>query len=156
MSEQNNVEWLNVDQQAAWRSFIRGTARVIDALTRDMEADSQLQLNEYEVLAMLSEAPGQQLRMSDLAEQLIHSRSRLTHTVHRLEKAGYVERIKCGADGRGVYSHLTEAGWEKLKAAAPAHVASVRERLVSQLTPKEFAELGRLCGKLLAADYEEK
>ncbi|MDY5585128.1 MAG: MarR family transcriptional regulator [Arcanobacterium sp.] len=156
MGEQNQVEWLDSEQQISWRSFIRGTARVLDALTRDMEADSQLQLNEYEVLAMLSEAPGQQLRMSDLAEQLVHSRSRLTHIVHRLEKAGYVERIKCCADGRGVFSHLTETGWEKLKEAAPAHVASVRTHIVSQLTEEEFAELGRLCHKLLVAEHEEK
>jgi DNA-binding MarR family transcriptional regulator len=103
------------------------------------------------VLVRLSEAPGRTLRMSELAGELAHSRSRLTHTVRRMEAAGLVERAPCLEDARGVNCTMTETGWQRLVAAAPAHVASVRARLVDVLTPEQMAALGDAMGAVGAA-----
>lgn len=134
--------WLTEEQQVHWRAYLLGSARLADALTRQLEADSGLSLNEYEVLVRLSEAPERTVRMSELAASLVHSRSRVTHTVARLEGRGLVERRTCLADGRGVNCAMTEAGWELLRAAAPGHVAAVRAHLVDLLTDEQFRALG--------------
>lgn len=143
------VNWLSREQQRAWRSFLRGQAIVLEAVNQDLSSDSGLTLNEYEVLVRLSEAKNHKLRMSNLAQNLVNSRSRLTHTVKRLEKSGYVERQPCPEDRRGIVCILTDAGFSKLKKSAPEHVESVREHLVSHLSDEEFAEFGRLWEKLL-------
>lgn len=106
------------------------------------------------MLAYLSEAPGRQLRMSQLADNLVHSRSRLTHTVHRLEKQEYVQRLKCAYDRRGRNCILTEKGWQKVQSAAPVHVGSVRKYLIDSLTRKEFLELGRICAQIMPDEKE--
>ena len=129
----SDVRWLTVEQQEHWRAFLVGTARLTEALGRQLEHDSDLSLSEYEVLVRLSEAPGRTLRMSLLADELAHSRSRVTHTVRRLEAAGLVRREACAADGRGVNCTMTEAGYDLLRAAAPIHVAGVREHLIDLL-----------------------
>ena len=105
-------------------------------------------LADYEILVHLSEAPNRRMRMSELADATKSSRSRLTHQIDRLEKAGWVERERCEDDRRGAFATMTTAGWEFLVDAAPRHVASVRARLVDVLTPDEFAEFGRLCGRI--------
>ncbi len=143
------VEWLNDKQQESWRSFLTGQAIVLDAINQDLISESKLTLNEYEVLVRLSEAPKRQLRMSYLAENLVHSRSRLTHTVKRLEKDGFVTREPCPDDRRGIICKLTDEGFSKLEKAAPGHVASVRENLLDALDEGEFLELGRILGKLI-------
>jgi DNA-binding MarR family transcriptional regulator len=134
--------WLSVDEQRAWRAFRGGVTVLFDALAHELEERTGLSMHEYEVLVRLSEAPGRSTRMSDLAAQVAHSRSRLTHTIARMEAAGLVERVTCAHDARGVNCVLTEAGWQRLVAAAPAHVASVREHLVDVLTPAQLAALG--------------
>ncbi len=140
--EQPEVRWLSAEQQAQWRAFRDGNALLNDALARQLDADSGLSLGEYEVLVRLSEAPGRTLRMSELADGLAHSRSRLTHTIRRMEAAGLVERTACREDARGVNATMTEAGWERLVAAAPGHVNAVREHLVDVLTPGQLEALG--------------
>ncbi|VEI13685.1 MarR family winged helix-turn-helix transcriptional regulator [Trueperella bialowiezensis] len=145
------VDWLSEKEQVAWRSFLTGQALVLDAINQDLNNDSDLTLNEYEVLVRLSEAPNRQLRMSHLAENLVHSRSRLTHTVKRLEKIGYVSREPCPDDRRGIICVLTDAGFTKLDTTAPMHVESVRKHLISHLTQEEFLELGRVMAKLIDA-----
>lgn len=147
----DDVRWLSADEQRAWRAFRDGTARLLDVLAHDLEEESGLSLGEYEVLVRLSEAPGRTLRMSELAGELAHSRSRLTHTVRRMEAAGLVERAPCLEDARGVNCTMTEVGWQRLVAAAPAHVESVRAHLVDVLTPTQMQALGTAMAAVGAA-----
>lgn len=136
------VRWLTDDQQRHWRAYLQGSARLTDALTRQLETDSGMSLSEYEILVRLSETDGHALRMSELAASLVHSRSRLTHTVSRMERQGLVRRETCEADGRGVNCVLTDAGFDLLRAAAPGHVMAVRAHLVDRLTEEQFRAFG--------------
>lgn len=138
--------WLTADEQRAWRAYRDGTFLLLRALARELEEGAGLSLHEYEVLVRLSEAPGRTLRMSELAADVAHSRSRLTHTIGRMEAAGLVARVPCPHDARGVNCTLTPAGWERLVAAAPLHVTGVRSHLVDVLSPTQLAALGAAMG----------
>ncbi|WP_127132119.1 MarR family winged helix-turn-helix transcriptional regulator [Georgenia sp. SYP-B2076] len=138
------TRWLDADQQHSWRQLLRGSAQLFDDINRDLEERSGLSLSEYEVLVRLTEAEGRTMRMSVLASELVHSRSRLTHTVRRMESAGLVERRTCSDDRRGVNCTLTDAGFDRLVAAAPGHVDSVRARLVDRITPEQMHQLGEI------------
>jgi DNA-binding MarR family transcriptional regulator len=138
------VQWLDVDQQHSWRQLLRGSAQLFDDINHDLEQQSGLSLSEYEVLVRLSEAESRTLRMSVLAAELVHSRSRVTHTIRRMEQAGLVERRSCADDRRGVNCTLTDAGFARLEGIAPGHVASVRARLVDRLTPEQLRSLGEI------------
>lgn len=141
-STQEDVRWLTADQQKSWRAYLTGSALLAEALSRQLEADSGLSLSEYEVLVRLSESEDRTQRMSELATSLVHSRSRLTHTVGRLERRGLVRRETCAADGRGVNCVLTDVGFEALREAAPGHVRAVRAALVDVLTGEQLSALG--------------
>lgn len=141
--------WLSVEEQQVWRAFLKGTARISTYLDEDLRGFG-LDLPEYEILAMLSEAPERRLRMSELATAVNQSRSRLTHTVTRLERQGHVARTTCSNDGRGVWAQLTESGYELLVASAPRHVAAVRRILVDAVGPTDLAALGRAMSRVLA------
>jgi DNA-binding MarR family transcriptional regulator len=143
-----DVEWLTEDQQRAWRAYLDGTARFVSALDRAHDAGIPVTLGEYHLLVQLSEQPGRTLRMSALADGLALSRSRLTHTVDRMERRGLVERRPVPGDRRGVNCVMTDEGWKLLQQAAPAHVAAVRRLLVDVLDPEEFAVLGRAMAKV--------
>lgn len=140
--------WLNLDQQRSWRVLLRGTSYVLRGIEDDLQREEGFSLSEYEVLVRLSEAEDRVLRMSVLAEELVHSRSRLTHTVNRLEKVGYVARERCPQDRRGVNCRLTEAGFTRLAAMAPGHVDSVRTHLVERLTADQLRVLGEIMSVL--------
>ena len=144
----DGVPWLTTDQQRHWRAVITGTARLTEALTRQLERDAGLSLSEYEILVRLSESPERTMRMSELAAAVVHSRSRLTHAVGRLESRGLVERRPCPDDRRGVNCAMTDAGYAVLAAAAPGHVREVRAQLVDVLTDEEFAALGAAMDKI--------
>ena len=136
------VRWLTADEQVFWRAYRTATAMLSDVIAHELENDSGFSIDEYEVLVRLSESPGRTMRMSEIATGLAHSRSRLTHTVRRMEEQGLVERRQCPSDARGVDCVMTEQGWQRLVAAAPGHVRSVRAHLVDVLTPEQFAALG--------------
>ncbi|MPV50477.1 MULTISPECIES: MarR family winged helix-turn-helix transcriptional regulator [unclassified Pseudactinotalea] len=136
------TRWLSPAEQRSWRAYLTGSAGLAEALNRDLELASGLSLNEYEVLVRLSELPERRSRMAALAASLVHSRSRLTHTVARLERRGYVSRRQCAGDGRGVEAVLMDDGHAALVAAAPGHVESVRRHLVDVLTPEQLAAVG--------------
>ena len=142
------TRWLTDDEQASWRAWIAASLLLPDRLSRDLQEACGISLPDYEILVYLSEAPGRRLRMSDLAERTLSSRSRLSHQVDRLSAAGLVDRQPCSDDRRGYFAVLTAHGWDFLVATAPVHVASVRQHLVDALTPEEFAEFGRLCAKV--------
>lgn len=142
------ARWLTDEQQRSWRAYLEGTARFVDALDRAHDAGVPLSLGEYHLMVQLSEAPGRTLRMSELADCLALSRSRLTHTVDRMEKHGLVVRQPVPGDRRGVNCVMTDAGWDLLVASAPQHVAAVRRFMVDVLTPEEFEMLGRAMAKV--------
>ena len=142
------IPWLSVEQQVSWRAFLQGAARLTEGLNRQLERDAGLSVSEYEILSRLSGTAGRTLRMSDLAIGLVHSRSRLTHTVGRLESRGLVERRPCPDDRRGVNCAMADAGYELLVATAPGHVRAVRELLVDPLTEAELRALGEAMAKV--------
>jgi DNA-binding MarR family transcriptional regulator len=155
-SDTHDVDWLSGEQQHAWRAYLVGTTLLMDRLDRDLRASHDLSLPEYEVLVRLSESPERRVRMATLADSLSHSRSRVTHTVSRLEKAGLVERVACSSDGRGVEAVLTDRGWALLQDAAPTHVRGVREYLLDLADDEDFTAVGRVfdavTDKLVAAN----
>jgi DNA-binding MarR family transcriptional regulator len=136
--------WLDRDQQRSWRAFLVGTTLLMDRLDRELREQHRLSLPEYEILVRLSEASGHRMRMAMLADSVSHSRSRVTHTVARMENAGLVVRDTCLADGRGVEAVLTEQGRRALDDAAPTHVAGVRRLMVDLVDDEDFAALGRV------------
>jgi DNA-binding MarR family transcriptional regulator len=142
------TRWLSDDEQQAWRAWIAASLLLPDRLSRELQERADISLPDYEILVYLSEAPDRRLRMSELADRTLSSRSRLSHQVDRLSDAGLVDRQPCSDDRRGYFAVLTPRGWDFLVATAPMHVESVREHLVDALTPEEFAEFGRLCAKV--------
>lgn len=142
------TRWLSDDEQRAWRAWVAASLLLPDRLSRDLQEQADVSLADYEILMHLSEAPGRRLRMSQLADATLSSRSRLSHQIDRLSAAGFVDREPCSGDRRGFFAVLTPAGWDFVVQVAPVHVASVRDRLVDVLTPEEFAEFGRLCAKV--------
>ena len=137
-------QWLDADEQQAWRQYLHAS-RLLEAVM-DRDLDHELQLTEYEMLAVLSEAPERRLRMSAIAEMVVQSRSRLTHTAGRLEKRGWVRREACVGDRRGVQLVLTDAGLAAVVQTAPTHARSVRAKVVDPLSREEFLALGRAMG----------
>lgn len=147
------TRWLTEEQQRVWRTFLLGSARLNDRLDADLHG-SGLDLPEYEILVVLEESPDRRLRMSELAAAVHQSRSRLTHTVARMEKAGLVERANCPTDRRGVWAQLTDAGFEVLRETSPGHVAAVRRNLVDVVSPADWEALGRVFAAVLAVADE--
>jgi DNA-binding MarR family transcriptional regulator len=143
--------WLNDDEQRSWRALREMLTRLDDAIDHQLQRDSGMPIAYYMVLAMLSEAPGRSLRMSQLASVNSYSLSRLSHAVTRLEERGWVRREDCPTDRRGAVAVLTDAGYEVLVAAAPGHVGEIRRGLFDVLTAQEVASLGAICGKSVAA-----
>lgn len=141
--------WLTESQQVIWRDFLLAKTHIDDYLDRALRP-FDLSLPEYELLVRLSESPNHTIRMGELAASVGHSRSRLTHTVKRMEQAGWIRRESCSVDGRGVQAVLTEAGYDLLKRAAPAHVDSVRRVFVDAIQPADYEALGRAMAASLA------
>ena len=144
MTGPDDTRWLDTDQQRSWRALVLGTTLLFDRLDDELRRSFDLSLTEYEILVRLSERDGRQLRMAQLADALAHSRSRVTHTVARMEKAGLVERCTSPEDGRGVVARMTERGWELLVSCAPVHVRGVREHLVDLVAADDLAAVGRV------------
>ncbi|WP_336621820.1 MarR family winged helix-turn-helix transcriptional regulator [Nocardioides abyssi] len=145
MAQLGEPRWLDADQQWSWRSLVMGTTLLFDRLDDDLRQHFDISLTEYEILVRLSERDGQ-MRMAQLADALAHSRSRVTHTVARMEKAGLVRRSSSPEDGRGIVATLTDDGMDLLRRAAPVHVRGVREHLVDLADDADFAALGRVMG----------
>ena len=143
------TRWLDEDEQRTWRSFLAISELLYGQLDRQLQRDAGITHASYVVLAMLSEAPGRSLRMSELAALANSSPSRLSHAVARLEERGWIRREPAPADGRGTVAVLTDAGWDMLVATAPGHVEAVREHLFDRLTPEQVRALGEICAAVL-------
>lgn len=138
------MAWLTPAELAAWRSFLRAHAKLTRVLDAELTTECDLPLGSYEVLLHLNEAPDRRLRMTGLADRVILSRSGLTRLVDRLEREGLIRREPCPSDLRGTNAVLTDAGYERLRAAAPVHVRGVREHMIDLLSPEEIEVLGEV------------
>ena len=137
MSPTTQVEQLTRDELATWRSFVVASRLLFDELDRALTEEVDISLADYGLLARLQEAGDQGLRMSDLADSTVFSRSRISHAVDRLENQGWVERRSCPTDRRGSYAALTDAGRTKLEEARPVHHDGIRAHLFSSLSPDQ-------------------
>lgn len=146
----DGTRWLDADEQRTWRAFLTVQRLLFDRLERQLQHDSGLPHAYYEILVRLSEAPDRTLRMSQLADSSLSSRSRLSHAVARLEAAGWVRRRSCAEDRRGSFAELTDAGLAKLEEAAPGHVEAVRADLIDALTPAQQRALREISETVVA------
>ncbi|SNR72236.1 MarR family winged helix-turn-helix transcriptional regulator [Blastococcus mobilis] len=137
----DEARWLSEDEQLAWRAWLFSSLLLHDRLDRDLIRETGISHAYYEILVQLSETPGHSLRMSELAERCLSSRSRLSHAVARLEERGWVRRQVCAEDGRGQLAVLTDEGFAALEGAAPVHVESVRTHLLDQLSPQQITAM---------------
>jgi DNA-binding MarR family transcriptional regulator len=143
------TRWLDDEEQAVWRAYINMNVLVSEHLERQLTKDAAMPMSYYLVLAMLSEAPGRELRMQQLARILRLSQSRMSHAITRMQEKGWVERKASPSDGRGTLVVLTDPGFDTLVAAAPAHVEAVRDALFDALTPEQVRQLGDICAAVI-------
>jgi DNA-binding MarR family transcriptional regulator len=127
---------------AAWRGLLRTHATLVKRLDAELEAEHGLPLTSYEVLLFLSDAEDRKMRMCDVAESVLLSRSGLTRLVDRLERDGLVERVSCADDARGAYARLTDAGETKLREARRTHLDGVRAHFLRHFSEAELDVLG--------------
>src|SRR4051795_8203428 len=135
------TRWLDDEEQKAWRAWLYSSMLLQDQLDRELTHETGISHAYYEILVQLSETPGRALRMSELADRSLSSRSRLSHAVSRLEERGGGRRQTCEGDGRGLLAVLTDEGFAALEAAAPVHVEGVRSHLFDQLSPAQIAAM---------------
>lgn len=131
-----------------WRSFLRAHARLTRTLESELVTEQRLSLAAYDVLVQLEEAPERRLRMTELADAVLLSRSGVTRLVDRLEKAGLVTRERADGDGRGVVAVLTEQGLDRLREASGTHLAGIVRHFVAALDSDELKRLGETCERL--------
>ena len=134
---------------AAWRGMLEAHSLLVAELDAELERDHGLPLSSYEVLMNLGDTDDGRLRMSELADRLLLSRSGITRLADRLERQGLIERERCEEDGRGFFAHLTPAGREKLDAARPDHLAGVRRHFLAKLDDEEIGALGTVWKRLV-------
>lgn len=130
-------------EMSAWRGFLEAHRRVTDVLETELREREDLPLAWYDVLVQLSESPTRSLRMQELADAVLLSKSGLTRLIDRMQDAGLVERAPCTDDGRGIMAVLTDAGLARLRVASATHVTGVREHFADVLRPGEAAILAQ-------------
>jgi DNA-binding MarR family transcriptional regulator len=144
-------EHLSEEYLAPWRAFLKAHATVIDHIDHDLVAAEHMPLSWYDVLIELYEAPQQRLRMHELAERVVLSRSGLTRLVDRLEAEGFLTRDRCGTDRRGAYAVLTEQGIAALRRAWPVYARGISQYFAQWLTPQEAQVLGSAFERIVEA-----
>ncbi len=132
--------WLSESEQHAWRSFIAAN-RLLSVELEKGHQQHGLSSSDYEVLVQLSEAPERRLRMWELAKGTLLEKSRLSHQITRMERAGLVRRESCPGDRRGQFAVLTDHGWSTIERVAPFHVEQVRAYFIDRLTPEQVQTL---------------
>lgn len=148
--------WLSEQQLTAWMAFTLMLAQLPTALEGQLQCDAKLSYVEYYVLASLSDAPDWAVRMSTLSVLTNAELSRLSHLITRLERRGFVRRQGDPRDGRYTLAVLTDAGHDHLVAAAPGHVAKVRDLVIDVLTDEELASLSAISQKITARIAQAK
>jgi DNA-binding MarR family transcriptional regulator len=149
MSTHNTIPGPRDPRLETWRSFLVAHAQIRRQLERELQAEQSLGLGEYEVLLLLARADHRQLRMSELADRLVLSRSGVTRLVDRLEADSLVERTSCATDRRGSWATLTDAGHTRLRRAAPTHLRGVGEHFLDRIPPAELDALQRTLDRVL-------
>jgi DNA-binding MarR family transcriptional regulator len=139
--ESAQPRWLTSDERQSWLALASMMIKLPFALDAQLQRDAGVSHFEYQVLAVLSEAPDRTIRMSELAMLSNGSLSRLSHVVNRLERRGWVRRTLDPADGRYTLAIMTEAGWDKIVETAPGHVEAVRRYVFDALTDDQIARL---------------
>ena len=142
--------WLSDEAEQLWRRWLRLNALLPGVLHRELQADADLSLPDFDVLVRLTDSPEGRVRVTDLARALHWERSRVSHHVTRMERRGLVKREECHTDGRGAWVVLTTQGRTAIERAAPAHVATVRRLVFDALTPQEAEVMATVVGKVLA------
>ncbi len=150
---EGDVLWLDEPEQRAWRAWLRGYRLLMVALEEGL-VGTGVRLGEYEVLSMLSEAPDARMRMSALADMVVQSRSRLTHTAKRLEALGLVRRERISGDGRGVEVSVTPEGFALVESVAPVHLVTVREQFLDQMSRNELLRMGDVMRRVIIASRD--
>ncbi|MFC8193149.1 MarR family winged helix-turn-helix transcriptional regulator [Cellulomonas sp. NPDC057328] len=145
----DDTPWLSPGERRAWLGLVAVAELLPGRLDQQLQRDAGLTHFEYQVLAMLSEAPGRALRMTALARRTNATLPRLSHVVKRLEQRGLVERAGSPQDRRATDAHLTDAGWAAVVAAAPGHVRTARALTVDALTPEDVEHLTRITAAML-------
>lgn len=135
----------------AWRSYLQSHASILRVLDAELQAEHAITARDYEVLLYLAQAPDRRLPMSALAERTMLTRSGITRLVDGLVSGGLIERVSCPSDARVSYARLTEAGYDKLRAAGCSHVASIRRLFLKHFTPAEIEQLAALLSRLPGA-----
>lgn len=136
-------------QIRAWRLFLQAHAVLVRRLEADLLAEHRLPLASYDVLVQLVEAPEQRLRMTELAQRVLISRSGLTRLVDRLEREGLVRREACDDDARGLFAVLTHDGFQRLRRASPTHLRGVGSYAMDRLDDAQVEALAQICERLL-------
>jgi DNA-binding MarR family transcriptional regulator len=144
------TRWLSDEEQRAWRAYLESTKVLFDALDRQLQRQADIPHAYFEILVRLSEAEGRALRMSELADVTLSSRSRLSHAVARLEERGWVARENCATDRRGQIASLTDEGFAVLAAAAPGHVENVRSYVIDVLSAEQLRQLAVIGEAIIA------
>ncbi len=142
--------WLDDDQMAAWVRLVALVELLPGVLDSQLRKEAGLTHFEYQVLAMLSQAPERTLRMTALAARTNATLPRLSHVVRRLEERGLVERLPCPEDARATNARLTTAGWAKLRGSAPGHVENVRRHVIDALTDEQIDQLATISDAVLS------
>lgn len=143
------TNWLDDEEQRAWRAYRRMVLLVDSAVARELSRDAGLSMPDYLVLAALSEAEDHRRRLTELAARMQWSPSRLSHHVTRMEQRGLVTRADCTEDLRAAYVVLTDVGWAAIEAAAPDHVTSVRQHLIDLLSREDIAAITTIGEKVI-------
>lgn len=138
MCARQDVRWLSPDERTAWLAVAALTIKLPHALDAQLQADEGLSFFEYMVMAVLSERDDRTMQMSEIAAATSASLSRLSHAVTRLERHGFLRRERVPGAGRRTHAILTDAGYDKVVAAAPDHVRRVRELVIDALTPEQL------------------
>jgi DNA-binding MarR family transcriptional regulator len=135
-----------------WRTFLQAHATVLRRLEAELEADGQISLADLDVLIQLANAEGRRLRMSELADTVLLSRSGMTRRIDRLEASGLVQRHECAADRRGAFAGITDAGLARLRSARPTHLRGVEEHFISRLDDDDLVAIRAALSKLIPLD----
>lgn len=144
----DTLQLLNAQELGAWKGFLRSHNALVGELNAELDHAHALPLTSYEVLLYLSDAPGQRLRMSELAASVLLSPSGITRLVDRLVTDGLVEKVRCADDRRGFNAVLTPAGEQRFLEARETHLTGVRARFHDRLEPEDLEELTRIWQKL--------
>lgn len=143
---------LSPDEQEAWRGLLVAHSLLLEAMDAELRRDQGLQISSYDVLMQLAEGPAGKLRMSELADRVLLTRSGLSRLVDSLERQGLVERVPAENDARGYYARITREGKARLRSAKRSHLRAIRERFIDKLSPEQIETLGEVWRAVLSDD----